>query len=93
MQANHIDLASQSGHGENRLGLASEDQRSAISRVEVGLLTKPVSGQEQAFPSVVPKSECEHSGQSFNTSIYEVLLEVKNDLGISVGSEFVNSIV
>ena len=85
-----VDLGAQPGNLQQRLELAAEHDPRAVIRVEKGLFTISIAGQDQRPRSRVPDREPKHTVESRETGIAPLLVSVNDHLGVGLGVKLVS---
>ena len=82
-----VDLPRDLGVLHQRCQLRGEADRAIPLAVEERLLADAVTGQQQLVAAAVPQCEREHPVQLADAVRSELLVEVDDDLGVTVGGE------
>jgi hypothetical protein len=75
--------------GQERLHLRAEGEQAGPVVVEEWLLPRSVPGEQEAPPRAVPEREGEHAVQERDCALPSLLVEVKDDLGVTLAAEAV----
>src|SRR5215467_5710110 len=67
------------------LDLRSKNKPPAVRRIEHGLFTQVIRGQQHALPCIVPKRKSEHAAQFTNDSISPLLVAMDDHFRVAVG--------